>query len=167
MVVAGLWKRQEIDSLEAGLYRKILFVGSGITNKAILNTMTSIRLAGDAITSIARKVWEDARRQTRLTSYFDKEEYSSEKHTWKDRKRTQGERERRSNRQHKIHDQQDLKPTSKQRSGERREKLYIPRIMAETMLAVTANSTSPHFGLNHMCRKHNVLFTMEHVEGCD
>ena len=38
--------------------------------------------------------------------------------------------------------------------------------MAETMLAATANSTSPHFGLNHMCRKHNVLFTMEHVEEC-
>ena len=35
------------------------------------------------------------------------------------------------------------------------------------MLAATANSTSLHFGLNHMCRKHNVLFTMEHVEGCD
>jgi hypothetical protein len=43
--------------------------------------MTSIRLVGDAITSIGRKVWEDARRQTRLTSYFDKEEYSSEKQT--------------------------------------------------------------------------------------
>jgi hypothetical protein len=82
MMVAGLWKRQEIDGLEAGLYRKILFVGSGIANKAILNTMTSIRLAGDAITSIARKVWEDARRQTRLTTYFDKEEYSTERQTW-------------------------------------------------------------------------------------
>ena len=35
------------------------------------------------------------------------------------------------------------------------------------MLAAMANSTSLHFGLNHMCRKHNVLFTMEHVEGCD
>ena len=35
------------------------------------------------------------------------------------------------------------------------------------MLAATANSTSLHFGLNHMCRKHNVLFTMENVEGCD
>ena len=32
------------------------------------------------------------------------------------------------------------------------------------MLAATANSTSLHFGLNHMCHKHNVLFTMEHVE---
>ena len=50
MMVAGLWKRQDIDGLEAGLYRKILFMGSGVANKAILNTMTSIRLAGDAIT---------------------------------------------------------------------------------------------------------------------
>ena len=39
--------------------------------------------------------------------------------------------------------------------------------MAETMLSATANSTSLHFGLTHMCRKHNVLFTMEHVQGCD
>ena len=39
--------------------------------------------------------------------------------------------------------------------------------MAETMLAATANCTSVHFGFNHMCRKHNTLFTMEHVERCD
>ena len=45
--------------------------------------------------------------------------------------------------------------------------MYIPRVMAETMLAATANSTSVHFGLNHMCRKHNALFTTEHVERCD
>ena len=49
MVVAGLWRRQDIDRLEAGLYRKILFVGNGVSNKAILNTMLSIRLAGRAI----------------------------------------------------------------------------------------------------------------------
>ena len=35
MVVAGLWMRQDIDSLEAGLYRKILFIGNGVSNKAI------------------------------------------------------------------------------------------------------------------------------------
>ncbi len=39
-----------------GLYRKILFVGNGVSNKAILNTMTSIRLAGDSITLIVRKM---------------------------------------------------------------------------------------------------------------
>ncbi len=47
------------------------------------------------------------------------------------------------------------------------EKQYIPRVMAETMLAATANITSVHFGFNNMWRKHNVLFTMEHVERCD
>ncbi len=49
MVVAWLWKRQYIDSLEAGHYRKILFFGNGVTNKAILSIMLSIRLAGEAI----------------------------------------------------------------------------------------------------------------------
>ncbi len=58
MVVAELWRRQDIDSLEAGLYRKILFVGNGVSNKAILNTMLSIRLTGDAIQHLAKGVWE-------------------------------------------------------------------------------------------------------------
>jgi hypothetical protein len=48
-----------------------------------------------------------------------------------------------------------------------REKLYISRVVAETMLADTANSTSMYFGFNHMSRKHNMLFTMEHVEQCN
>jgi hypothetical protein len=78
MVVAGLWRRQDIDSLEAGLYRKILFVGNGVSNKAILNTMLSIRLAGDAIQHLAKGAWEESRRQTRLTSYFESDEYTME-----------------------------------------------------------------------------------------
>jgi hypothetical protein len=63
--------------------------------------------------------------------------------------------------------QNAIRNNSKGNSGKVREKLYIPRVMAETMLAATANSTSVHFGFNHMCRKHNALFTMEHVEQCD
>jgi len=51
MYVAGLWKRKDIDSIEANLYRKILFLNKSISNKAILNTMTSIRLAGEAIST--------------------------------------------------------------------------------------------------------------------
>ena len=39
--------------------------------------------------------------------------------------------------------------------------------MSETMLSATQDSTSLHFSLNHMCRKHKVLFTMEHVESCN
>ncbi len=38
--------------------------------------------------------------------------------------------------------------------------------MAETMLAATNGSISLHFGFNHICLKHNGLFTMEHVESC-
>ncbi len=72
-----------------------------------------------------------------------------------------------SNRQHKLKNQYDNNATSKQRSGERREKSYIPRIMPETILVDTANSTSLHFDLNHKCRKHNVLIIIEQVERCE
>ena len=58
MAAAGLWKRQDIDLFEAGIYRKILGAPNTITNKAILNTMTSMRLAGEAITHLARNTWE-------------------------------------------------------------------------------------------------------------
>jgi hypothetical protein len=50
MSAAGLWKRQAIDRLEAAIYRKILGVPNNIPYKAIINTMTSMRLAGEAIT---------------------------------------------------------------------------------------------------------------------
>ena len=62
MVTAGLWKRKDIDSLEASLYRKIMFLSNSISNKAILNTMTSIRLAGDAIENLVKRTREDAER---------------------------------------------------------------------------------------------------------
>jgi len=60
MVVAGLWKRKDIDALEAGLYRKILLLPNSISNKAILNTMKSIRLAGEAINNLANRIWEES-----------------------------------------------------------------------------------------------------------
>jgi len=70
MVVAGLWKRKDIDALEASLYRKILFLSRGISNKAIIITMTSIRLAGEAINNLAIRTREETERQKRITSYF-------------------------------------------------------------------------------------------------
>jgi hypothetical protein len=39
--------------------------------------------------------------------------------------------------------------------------------MAKMMLATTTNSTSIHFGMDHMCHKHNILFTLEHIVECD
>ncbi len=62
MYVAGLWKRKDIDAIEASLYRKILFLNKGISNKAILNTMTSIRLVGEAINNLAIRTREESER---------------------------------------------------------------------------------------------------------
>ena len=62
MAAAGLWKRQDIDRFEAGIYRKILGAPNNISNKAILNTMTSMRLAGDAITNLSKSAWEQFRK---------------------------------------------------------------------------------------------------------
>ena len=43
----------------------------------------------------------------------------------------------------------------------------MPRVMAKMMLATTANSTSIHFGMGHLCHKHNTIFTLDHIEECD
>jgi hypothetical protein len=58
MAAAGLWRRQDIDRIEAGIYRKILGKPNTISNKVILNTMTSIRLAGDAISHLSKGDWD-------------------------------------------------------------------------------------------------------------
>ena len=39
--------------------------------------------------------------------------------------------------------------------------------MRDMMLATTGNSTSVHFGMDHMCHRHKKLFTLEHIEQCD
>ena len=39
--------------------------------------------------------------------------------------------------------------------------------MMDMLLATTGNNTSIHFGMGHMCKKHNQLFTLDHVEQCD
>jgi len=58
MVAAGVWKRQDVDRIEASLYRKVLGVGNMISNRAILNTMTSIRLAGEVVNYLSKEAWE-------------------------------------------------------------------------------------------------------------
>ena len=58
MVAAGLWRRLDIDRVEASLYRKVLGVCNMVSNKVILNTMTSIRLAGEVVNYLSREAWE-------------------------------------------------------------------------------------------------------------
>jgi hypothetical protein len=57
MVAARVWKRQDIDRIEASLYRKVLGIGNMISNKAILNIMTSIRLAGEVVNYLSKEAW--------------------------------------------------------------------------------------------------------------
>jgi hypothetical protein len=74
MVDAGVWKRQDVDRIEASLFRKVLGVGNMVFNKAILNTMTGIRLAGEVVNYLSKEAWVQFRRQNRVTSFFDKQE---------------------------------------------------------------------------------------------
>ena len=67
-----LWKREDIDRVEASLYRKIMRIGNDIPNAVVLNTMTNIRLAGEVIHYLSREAWNEYRRQNRVTKYFGK-----------------------------------------------------------------------------------------------
>lgn len=57
MVVAKLWKKEDIDTMESSIYRKTLKYANNIPNKSILNIMSSSRLAGEVVMSLAKGVW--------------------------------------------------------------------------------------------------------------
>ena len=67
MVATGLGKRKDIDRIEAGQYRKILCCNNSISNKVILNTMSSMKSAGDAIHSLQESVKEQFTLQNKVT----------------------------------------------------------------------------------------------------
>ena len=62
MAAVGLWKREDIDRVEASLYRKIMRIGNDIPNEVVLNAMTNIRLAGEVIHYLSREAWNEYRR---------------------------------------------------------------------------------------------------------
>ena len=64
MVTAGLWTKKDIDRLEAGQYRKILRATNKISNKAILHTMTSMNLAGEAVMRLSRSALDQKPKRT-------------------------------------------------------------------------------------------------------
>ena len=71
LMAVGLWKRDDVDRVEASLYRKIMRIGNNISNRAILNTMTNIRLACEVVYYLSREAQNEYRRQHRVTQYFD------------------------------------------------------------------------------------------------
>ena len=100
-----------------------------VSNKVILNTMTSIRLAGEVVNYLSREAWEQFRRQNRVTAFFNKKETEDSTRVPIDN-------------YNKMTEKEQLP---------RREKIYVPKIMLNMMLATTTNSTSVHFGTDHMC----------------
>ena len=58
MVSAELWKREDIDRIEASLYRKVLKRGNRVSYEVILDSMTSIRLAGEVVNYLSKEAWE-------------------------------------------------------------------------------------------------------------
>ncbi len=79
MMAASIWKRQDIDRIEASLYRKVMGASNMVSNKVMLNTMTNIRLANDVISHLSKEAWVQFRRQNRVTTFFDREETEDHK----------------------------------------------------------------------------------------
>jgi hypothetical protein len=66
MVAAGMWKRDDIDRIEAQLYRSINNLPNLVTNKALMNVACGLRNAWDIVEPLARRANLQARRQTQL-----------------------------------------------------------------------------------------------------
>ena len=62
LAAVGLWKREDIDRVEASLYRKILRIGNDIPNSAVLNIMTTTRSAREVIHYLSREAQSEYRR---------------------------------------------------------------------------------------------------------
>jgi hypothetical protein len=66
MVAAGLWKREDIDRLEAQLFREVNNLSNVISNKAILNVACSMRNAWEIVEPLALRAKLQAKRQKQL-----------------------------------------------------------------------------------------------------
>jgi hypothetical protein len=63
MVAAGLWKREDIDRMEAQLFREVNGLPNVISNKAILNVACSMRNAWEIVEQLAQRANLQSRRQ--------------------------------------------------------------------------------------------------------
>ena len=66
MVAAGLWKRDDIDRMEAQLFREVNGLPNVISNKAILNVACSMRNAWEIVEQLAQRANLQSRRQQQL-----------------------------------------------------------------------------------------------------
>ena len=62
LVAAGLWKREDIDRLEAQLFKEVNNLTNMSSNKAILNVACSLRNAWEIVEPLALRANLQARR---------------------------------------------------------------------------------------------------------
>ena len=66
LVAAGLWKRNDINRIEAQLYRSINNLPNLVSNKALMNVACVLRNAWDIVEPLALRANLQSRRQTQL-----------------------------------------------------------------------------------------------------
>ena len=59
MAAVGLWKREDIDRVEASLCRKIMRISNEIPNTMVIITMSNIRLAGEVTHYLSKEAWNE------------------------------------------------------------------------------------------------------------
>ena len=49
---------------------------------------------------------------------------------------------------------------------DRKEYIYVQRLLADTIWATCRNSTTKNYGVHHVCELHRCRLNMEHIEQC-
>jgi hypothetical protein len=108
-----------------------------ISNKAILHTMTSMKLAGDAVMKLSRSAGDHANKQNRITKYFEPREecvgvcpcHEDPVEEVYPRERYIGKHTKGCNRGGNRQSRPSINETKKPHEP----RIYIPRVMAEMM----------------------------------
>jgi hypothetical protein len=129
--------------------------------------MSTMKLAADAIYSLQQNVREQYTRQHKLTQYYEiAEDVVMAEDNQVVYPRTgetlYGYKKQKSG----LHSRQSINE-SNALNRKQEPRIYIPRVMADLMQATTANSTSIHFGIGHMCHTHNKVYTVDHIAECN
>ena len=66
MVAAGLWKREDIDHLNAQLFSEVNSLPNVISNRAIMNVACSMRNAWEIVQPLAQRANLQAKRQQQI-----------------------------------------------------------------------------------------------------
>ena len=128
MLVAKLWKKDDIDTIEANIYRKTLKYANNIANKSILNIMSSSRLAGEVVISLAKGVWRQTTRQQQIDDVL------------------------RASEKRGINKDGDLKFRREETPCQRKAKVYVPRIILD-MMAASLRTEHRHTLVWDICAK--------------